>query len=814
MALLGLFPFDRAAANNECGFPQAREVTCTAEMNPHANGIHYATQNNLTINLASGVIVRTSNPTARGVQIIAGSASGARLSIFGGPGVSIETSGDSAIGVLAFSPLGSATVHVDSVRTSGDLSTGVHVVSILTDVRVHNVTTTGNDAPGVFARGHESVTVVVADAIDTSGVNSRGVMATGRMTVEVVNAGDISTAGAFSEGIYAVSDGPDPGGSVVVNSRNTSARDAVAIYAESAHGPTALTVTGTTISARHDAIIAIGETGASVAVESGATVLGGLNAIVIRSGTGAATSPAEAALPARSTVTNAGVITAGDGFAILASGAPVQIRNSGTINGRISLTDNDDLVVNTGTFNAEGRSEFGAGADGFRNDGVLRAQTASLVTFAGVESFSNSGLIDLRNGQAGNSLVLTGVFVGSGQSQLALDVVLDATGSASDLLVVGSATGETEVLLAVSGGPARLNPGQLLIQSGAASSPTAFRLADSSADQGLIHFSIIYDPTTFDYSLVGVPGASVYRMAKYSEGAANTWLAASDAWRAGLQSRRDGGGDGPRTWLQVQGSEIERDSLSRTTVFGQTSSFDLSYGQTSRGAQFGAEGSPAAIPGLLLGVTGGLIDSRVSFTNSREEARFETLNFGGYASFSAGSTFVGMLAKYDWSRIDSDGWGQGPARSIDGEAWGITVEVGHRAGSSALFVEPVITVSWLGTRLEDFTVQGSSIGFEDAEHLRGSLGFRMGGDLGPTVALYGGAVMVREFEGKDGLTFHDSTATLEIANESMPDYSQGHIGLRFSPAAAVSGFVEGFAIFGGDDGVGGGGGRVGVSARF
>ena len=119
-------------------------------------------------------------------------------------------------------------------------------------------------------------------------------------------------------------------------------------------------------------------------------------------------------------------ITGGSGYAIQVTGGAANIRNSGLIAGRVSLTDNDDTVVNTGTFRATGTSDFGAGDDVFTNHGSLvipAGNAVRSVKFSNLETFNNSGLIDLRNGQVGDTLTLDGTaYTGSGNSTLGLDV--------------------------------------------------------------------------------------------------------------------------------------------------------------------------------------------------------------------------------------------------------------------------------------------------------------------------------------------------------------------------------------------------------
>ena len=80
------------------------------------------------------------------------------------------------------------------------------------------------------------------------------------------------------------------------------------------------------------------------------------------------------------------------------------VSNAGTFNANAGLTldAGNTAVTNTGTFNAAGTLDFGAGTDSFANSGSGIFNLTGATTLAGLETFTNTGRINL------NTFTLTG----------------------------------------------------------------------------------------------------------------------------------------------------------------------------------------------------------------------------------------------------------------------------------------------------------------------------------------------------------------------------------------------------------------------
>lgn len=763
-----------AQAQNECGTPPigGGTVTCSAADNTDMGVVYTAQPQDLTVVLEDDVAVQTTTLSTPGVLI-----NGTGNFAVSGPNATVSTSGDSSYGVDVSSSVGSADVVIGDVTTSGALSTGVRA--------------NGSGA------GNVSVTT---NNVSTAGLSSSGVEATADAGNVSVSTGAVTTIGDLANAINAFSAG----------------------------GDVAISISGavSTTGAAADAVVATGGDNASVNIASGGTVHAtDGNLITISSVNG-------------STVNNAGVIAEDSGgYAIQAFGGPLVINNSGDLSSDIVLTPGDDSINNSGTFIIGSNPDFGAGNDVFANSGTVMLASGAVMpvsaTLTGLETFNNSGLIDLRNNVAGDQLTMPGTYSGSGASQLGLDVNLSngTTISTSDALVVGgAATGSTDVLVNTNGNSV-FTSGVTIVQAGAGSSADAFSVAPESINSGLVRYQVNYDPTNSSYSLVGGPNDTAFRTLNYAEGARNLWLKSADVVSAQLRARRDalwafgGGSPSARTWVQIHGSVEKRDGARDVTLLGQTRSIDTGFKQDYFGGQVGVDlgGSSGDRGGFAFGVTGGYISSAMKFANSPDSVNFSSVNGGVYGAYTSGNFFVNALGKYDYYWADVTGRTGGFHKNQKGASYGARGEVGMRFGSDSFFVEPAASISYVHTKFDDFSVMGTTVDFDSDNGLRGRFGGRVGGQFalgnGPIMAVYAGGNYIHEFQGKDQVTFSGGGQSFTYRNRKIRDYGEAVLGVTIGQDERVSGFLEAnyirsFNSNGGNSGIEGAGGRAGLRFRF
>jgi hypothetical protein len=769
------------------------------------------------VNVSGGTITTTDGA----IGVDASSAEGALTVAPAG----VTTAGDGGIGILAISSGSTTTVGTaaTTVATAGNGAFGVLALGADgTTVNYGSITTTGDTALGIFVPGGGTTVSVVgapAGTLSTNGAGSHGIVVTANETV-AVNVGRVSAIGTGSQGILATA---GTSGSVTAAGGVAADGDAVTLNTIEA---AAVTLGGNTTSATGTGVLINAGTTANLTVNAGGSLTGDVRGATITSVDGA-------------TITNSGVISGNAlgtnvAFDVDGAGAATVLNNaSGVINGRIFLTDGDDLVTNNGTFNASGTSLFGGGADTFSNAGTLAVLPGTVVpgtvTFAGLNAFNNTGgLVDLRNGHTGDNLVLPGTYTGSGNARLAIDVNLNTPVTSTDLLTIGgAATGSTAVTINRLGSPAILSTaaGTIFADAGVGSTAGAFVIAPTSQVDGVIQYGVVYNPLTNDYALVSAPSAAAYRTSLYGDGVRNLWLQSGDAWTSHMRELRDNiaangpGGAGGRFWFQGYGSWEKRTSGRTVTFNGITSNVDLGYDQDYYGFQMGLDlGTPVGPEGgFNFGVTGGYQNSNMSFASNTvaDRIKFNVVNGGLYASFNSGIFFINALGKYDYY------WGETSSPSgmfgfdTNGSVWGAKAEAGLRFGTD-FFIEPAVSVSWTNSDFDSFVVPSGNFAINDEDGLRGKAGARFGYVTqmgGAKVSLYGGANYVREFRGRSNVVFTSGGQTAAFSSPRNADYAEGILGVNVgSDAGKISGFFEGRYADGRDyDGYGV---RGGMRVRF
>ena len=746
------------------------------------------------------------------VGILASSTAGGTASVDAG---SVTTSGFAARGIEAFA-FGDVDVSYDSVTTNNLFATGVQASSDTGNVTVTGGTLTTNSevVTGIdaFTAGPGNVLVDVDTVTTTGNGSAAGIAASSTSGNVTVNADNVSTVGdslfgGTSVGILAQSDT----GAVLINAGRVTATGVGtgAIQASTTGaGPITVNTSGVVSSAQGTAILLDSGGTARVAIAAGSSVNGAVAGIDSTSVDG-------------TTILNSGTVGSTAGFAIDADGGSATITNSGIVNGAVDLTDNADVFTNSaaGRFNAVGTSNFGAGADNFANAGLLTAFSSA--TFNGLETFGNTGLIDLRDGATGDVLTLAGTaFNGGTGSQLGLDVNL-ANGTA-DRLVIGAASGTTSLLLANAnpGGVPNLNLTGILLVDATSATAGNFVLSGQT-DFGFNRVGLRFDTATSNFLLVTAPDTEAFELGRTGVAVTNSWNQSADAWSARMTELRDVAwsgaqprNDGFEMWAQGYGGSEGQDQVRSFTLGGITSNADLSYDQEYFGFQFGGDvqrtlGSAT----VVYGFTGGVAASELELA-SGNHIDLRGGNIGLYAAANAGGFFVNGLVKADQFEVTVTSKTAFFREEVDGTSYGAKAEVGYHAAFGSFFVEPVATLAYSDADIDDVTVPGGVFDFDDLKSLRGEAGVRMGGTFGSASGMryqpFVGVFAVEEFEG-NGLTTFTSGTTVFGNQEIEPDtYGKVSLGMNVLDQNGVNLFVRGDAAFAGDAT----GGSVRVGARW
>jgi hypothetical protein len=796
-----------------------------------------------------------------GALSTAGVRSNAVVAYAGNGGIQISGSGPISTtgsyfssGVRATSP-GDITIAVTgAITTVGRSSAGIEVTERKRHFEVYpfdppaeKAKVSGTKASGFPTEDPRdpeeaatgSTIAIIAASIATSGIHSDGIMASTTTGSVAIKTGNVVVTGQGSVGIFA--EGRKV--SADVGATRSAQAEAVALRGFDA---AQLTVRGAVSGGTNGVVLQAYD--AHLTVAGGGSIVGATNGVVIdatphvtpivhywgyapRDGyigqeEPQPLPPANPA-PGVARVDNAGTITGGSGFAIMASGGAVNVTNSGVVVGAVKFAGFNDSFVNTGSFVATRDSDFGGGTDVFVNSGTFvvapattaaqtvraasAAATGQTVTLAGLDTFHNRGLIDFRSGTAGDTLVIPGNYVGSDGARVRFNLTAQGSGR---LVIGGAATGTTTVVLSGDASSATLlaQP-RTLVSTGAGSSANAFTLAAN--DIGLVRYGLAFDAASGTFQVRSEAGAPVYRLLKLGEGAQAIWRQAADAWSSHMLELRDVEDGGSKLWGQSFGSVANREQSQ--TVAG--SPYRLDYRQDFYGAQMGVDlggftGDSGAMRSVF-GLTAGYLSAHQNFKSGGDRVTFDTVSLGGYGSVRRGAFYGNLLAQYDHHWIEAGNRGLGWSDRSKADGYGVAGEVGARLGSDRLFAEPQVSLSWQHTDIGSLRPFGQSVDFGANNALTGKLGGRIGGtvDIGATRAVfYARGDYLHEFDGKGTLTFGSGGVTQTIDGRRVGDYAQAAIGVNILSRGLVSGFIEGNTTFGAS--ATGGGGRAGIRFRF
>jgi outer membrane autotransporter protein len=715
----------------------------------------------------------------------------------------VETDGDDSPGIEVDGGEDPIEIDAGEVSTGGDNSPGIDVVgSGPIDIDVGTVDTGGDASPGIIVDGDDDPITIVFDDVTTGGDGSPGIDVSGEGEIDV-SGGTVTTGGAGSDGI--VVDGGDGTVSVDVGGIVTTGPDSDGIDVETDAGDQVIIAgpidvrgagsdgivansTGCgdiSITARDDirsaqgtALVAATACAVSVTTLPGATVSGAVAGIDVTSGTG-------------STITIGDNVTATAGPAIDADGgaASVIVTPTGSITGRVDLTDAADTLTNNGTFTASGTSDFGAAADLLTNNRTLAARGD--VVLANLETLVNNGSVTMVDGAADDTLTISGDYTGGPGAQLALDVAAGVEGTPTDRLIVGgAASGSTEILLNPIGAGVVNADGTVIVDAGTAAAG-AFTLGGETS-AGFVDFSLGTNATG-DTLLFALPNDRAIEPALLPQIGQVFWYQSADAVTQSLAHRRGNiGSGGTHFWLQGYGGTQDLGDSSTLDVFGSAREADLNYDFDYKGVQAGVDFGGES---TVFGLTGGYELADVDFA-SGSESEVAGYNIGAYVLHGPPSGFYAQgLAKVDFFEIGIDNGVPG-FTDIEGKSYGAEAELGYRTSMGSFSVDFGAGLAWVKTDIDDAEGGGAVFSYDDAESLRGKAGVRFASTasgMGPYLDLKA----FHEFNGENGGTFSSGGFDLPLLDPGRGTWGRAELGLAGSTnSAGASGFVAAWGEFG------------------
>ncbi len=647
--------------------------------------------------------------------------------------VTVETHGNvegSSDGIIADADNGKVTVTTAAGTTVEGMAVGFGAGIMARALETGDVEVTANSGvsgarTGIVALATSGAVKVTTGSADITGTDGLDAEASGNVTVETHG----NVTGTGGRGIYAVS---SEGGAVKV---------------------TALAVTeNTTI---------LGSNGAAIqASTTGPGTVEIVNDAIAQGVFGAVDATSEGGLIS---ITNNGrmLTVSGSEEAVVmrTTGGPAEIENNGRLRGGVTTTGGNTTVDNNELWSTGGISEFGGAADEVNNNLGAQLLVANeqgvpevIARFDGLEQLNNAGAIVLADQLTGDGSRITDRFATEGgydgqSGSLEVDSFLGGADSVSDeFMIGGDATGSTRILVTdTNAGAGAYNPdGILVVHVDGTSDASAFSLANGPIDKGLFIYDLLFDAPNGDYLLVSLPGSEVFETLAAVAGAQEVWRESAAAWSTRQESLRDvlamshqvtavadpvvEGTTAPAGsfWMSALGSWTERDD---GASFGGLD-FDQSYKQNIYGFVGGADFRAGLGEGanLLFGVMGGYVSSKLDFDNSATQIESDGATLGVYAGFTSGGFFATVLGKVDLLTMDyqTGGLAADDSDNADVTSFGVRGDLGYRFGAGSLFLEPILSVDAMSTKIDEFSIGGADINAGSNESYRAGAGLRAG----------------------------------------------------------------------------------------
>lgn len=223
-------------------------------------------------------------------------------------------------------------------------------------------------------------------------------------------------------------------------------------------------------------------------------------------------------------------------------------------------------------------------------------------------------------------------------------------------------------------------------------------------------------------------------------------------------------------WGKISGSWTQQDTTVEQEVFpAPPITIDTSFVQNTFSLLGGADFQPMGAGGpIRVGVFGGYVASTVDFDSYGASGNISGGTVGAYAAYTDGGFYVDAQGKVDLLSLNYSA-PIGADTNAAVTSMGIEANTGYRADMGSVFIEPVATVAYVYTNIEDMSVGTASVDFSNGESLRGGLGVTVGtvidtgNDTSTELALL--AKVWNEFEEANTVTISDGgTGTVEFAD--------------------------------------------------
>jgi hypothetical protein len=253
-------------------------------------------------------------------------------------------------------------------------------------------------------------------------------------------------------------------------------------------------------------------------------------------------------------------------------------------------------------------------------------------------------------------------------------------------------------------------------------------------------------------------------------------------------------------WVSMRGDWTKRSSQTQFNFLNAPNVASPGYTQHAFGLDGGVDfvvdhaGGGTAMFGLMAGYQ----NANLNFNGSGNGITIEGGSLGAYAGYADQGFFADALLKHDWMALDYSVAGLGNA-DTKARSWGLSGDVGYRFGVKRGYVEPLVSLEAMSTRIADFDLGNATVSPGSNSLVRVGAGARFGMsgeayDLSLTARVWEG------IHGDNSVNLASAGFGVDIANQGLADGISGEISSRvaFNLNASSHLFAEGAVQFGKD----------------
>jgi outer membrane autotransporter protein len=186
---------------------------------------------------------------------------------------------------------------------------------------------------------------------------------------------------------------------------------------------------------------------------------------------------------------------------------------------------------------------------------------------------------------------------------------------------------------------------------------------------------------------------------------------------------------------------------------------------------------------------------------------YSAFSLGVYTTYLQGGFFIDATFKADFGTMDYDsnvGGGFSDDDSASFTSVGGVIDTGYRFGlGTSAFFEPQASLSYVHTSIDDISVLGTDVSFDDGESLLGRLGARLGASMdGNTMRseFFVQASVYDEFMGDYDASLASNGFDPSTSFDASGVYGEVGVGANvFGIGSSWNGFVTGNVQFGDDE---------------